>query len=99
MAGTVENLHLYRSVTPFNLRDEIKLCLSGQIVLLEKAYSKIVYKELRNRIVTPPTAKLKFNAHFVNDTLNWKKFIACHIVLPWIQRVANFSINYQTVAL
>ena len=28
--------------TPFNLRDEIKLRLSGQIVLLEKAYSKIV---------------------------------------------------------
>ena len=55
------------------MRDEIKLRLSGQIVLLEKAYSKIVYKELRNRIVTPPTAKLKFNAHFVNDTLNWKK--------------------------
>ena len=55
------------------LRDEIKLRLSGQIVLLEKAYSKIVYKELRNRIVTPPTAKLKFDAHFVNDTLNWKK--------------------------
>ena len=23
--------------------------------------------------VSPPTAKLKFNAHFVNDTLNWKK--------------------------
>ena len=49
--------------TPFNLRDEIKLRLSGQIVLLEKAYSKIVYKELRNVIVTPPTAKLKVNAH------------------------------------
>ena len=44
--------------------------------------------------VTPPTAKLKFNAHFVNDTLNWKKIIACHIVLPWIQRLANFNINY-----
>ena len=44
-----------------------------QIVLLEKGYSKIVYKELRNRIITPPTAKPKFNAHFVNDTLNWKK--------------------------
>ena len=55
------------------MRDEIKLRLSGQIVLLEKAYFKFVYKELRNRIVTPPTAKLKFNAHFVNDTLNWKK--------------------------
>ena len=23
--------------------------------------------------MTPPTAKLKFNAHFVNDTLNWNK--------------------------
>ena len=32
--------------TPFNLHDEIKLRLTGQIVLLEKAYSKIVYKEL-----------------------------------------------------
>ena len=58
---------------PFNLSDEIKLSVSGQIVLLEKAYSKIVQKELRNRIDTPPTAKPKFNAHFVNDTLNWKK--------------------------
>ena len=28
--------------SPFNLRDEIKLRLSGQIVLLEKAYLKIV---------------------------------------------------------
>ena len=55
------------------MRDEIKLRSSGQLVLLEKVYSKIVYKELRNRIVTPPSAKLKFNAHFVNDTLNWKK--------------------------
>ena len=65
-----------------------------KLFYLEKAYSKIVYKVLRNRIVTPPTAKLKFNAHFVNDALNWKKIIACHIVLPWIQRLANFSINY-----
>ena len=90
-----ESLKTYISTgdTPFKLRDEIKLRLSGEIVLLEKAYSKIVYKELRNRIVTPPTAKLKFNAHFVNDTFNWQKFIACHIVLPWIQRLANFSIN------
>ena len=55
--------------TPLNLRDEIKLRLSGQIVLLEKAYSKIVYKELRNRIVSPPTAKLS-DAQFVNDSLN-----------------------------
>ena len=70
---TVFQFCISTSDTPFNLHDEIKLRLSGQIVLLEKAYSKIVYKELRNRIVTPPTAKLKFDANFVNDTLNWKK--------------------------
>ena len=64
---------IYTGDTPFNLRDEIKLRLSGQIVLLEKAYPKIVCKELRKRIVTPPSAKVKFNAHFVSDTLNWKK--------------------------
>ena len=82
--------------SPINLRDEIKLSLSGQIVLLEKAYSKIVYKELRNRIVTPPSAKLKFNAYFVDDTLNWKKIYSLHIVLPWIQRPANFSVSLVT---
>ena len=43
--------------------------MDGGIVLLEKAFSKIVYKEFRNRIVTPPTAQLNFNAHFVSDTL------------------------------
>ena len=64
------------SDVPFNLHDEIKLRLGGQIVLLEQAYWKIVYKELRNRNVIPPSAKLKFNAHFVNDTLNWKKKIS-----------------------
>ena len=73
MAWIVENLHLYTGDTPFNLRDEINLRLSGQIALLEKAYSKIVYKELRSRIVTPPTTKLKFNAHFVNDTSELEK--------------------------
>ena len=80
--------------TPFILHDEFMLSLNRQIVLLEKAFSKIVYKEFRNRIVTPPTAQLNFNAHFVNDALEWKKFTACHIVLPWIQRRTNFSINY-----
>ena len=64
------------------------------ILIAESKLTVIVCKELRRRIVTLPTAKLKFNAHFVNDALNWKKIIACHIVLPWIQRLANFSINY-----
>ena len=58
--------------TPFNLRYEIMLSLNGQL-LLEKAYSKIVYEELRDRMVTPPTAQLNFNAYFVYDTLEFKK--------------------------
>ena len=77
--------------TPFNLRDEITLSLSGQVVLLEKVYSKIVYKELWNRIVTPPTAKLKFNAHFVNDTWNWKKIYS----LPYCVAVDTKTREFQ----
>ena len=30
-------------------------------------------KPVGSKLVTPPTAKLNFDAHFVNDTLNWKK--------------------------
>ena len=93
-----ELLKSYNSTgdTPFNLCDEIKFRLSGQIVLLEKASSKIVYKELRNRIVTPPTAKLKYNAPFVNDTLNWKKTYSLpyRVSLDCIQGNTNFGINY-----
>ena len=76
--------------TPFIWCDEFMLSLNGQIVLLEKAFSKIAYKELRNRIVTPPTAQLNFNAHFVNDTLEWKKiyslpyFVALNTKITWI---------------
>ena len=49
---------------PFNIHDEIK-----QTVLIKTAASKTVYKELQNRIITPPTAQLKFNANFVDDVL------------------------------
>ena len=43
----------------FNIHDEIKLNLNEQTILIKAAASKIVYKELRNRIITPPTAQLK----------------------------------------
>ena len=49
---------------PFNLHDEIKLSFNGKSVLLETVVSKTVYKELRNRIITPPTAQLNFNTPF-----------------------------------
>ena len=57
---------------PFNIHYEIKLNLNEQTVLIKTAASKIIYKELRNRIITPPTAQLKFNARFVDDVLEWK---------------------------
>ena len=43
------------------IEDEIKLNLNEQTILIKTAASKIVYKELRNRTITPPTAQLKFN--------------------------------------
>jgi len=51
--------------------DEIKLRLKGQNGLIKTVLSKAVSKELRNRIITPPTAQLNYNAHFVNDDLEW----------------------------
>ena len=58
---------------PFNIHDEIKLNLNKQTALIKTAASRTVYKELRNRIITPPTAQLKFNAKFVDDILEWKE--------------------------
>ena len=59
---------------PFNIHDEIKLSLNKQTVLIKTAVSKTVYKELRNKIITPPTAQSNFNARFVDDVLEWKEF-------------------------
>lgn len=50
---------------PFNIHDEIKLNLNEQTVLIKTVASKTVYRELRNRIITPPTAQLKCNTKFV----------------------------------
>jgi len=58
---------------PFNVHDEIKLNLNKQTVLIKTAASRTVYKKLRNRIITPPTAQLKFNAKFVDDILERKE--------------------------
>ena len=74
--------------------ENLRFKIDWTILIAESKLTVIVCKELRRRIVTLPTAKLKFNAHFVNDALNWEKIIACHILLPWIQRLANFSTNY-----
>ena len=46
-----------------------KLLICDEIIfLVEKAYLKIVYKELRDGMVTSLTAQLNFNAYFFYDT-------------------------------
>ena len=52
---------------PFNLHNEIKLNFNGKNALIETVVSKTLYRDLRNRVITPPTAQLNFNTHFVND--------------------------------
>ena len=49
---------------PFNLPNELKLNFNGKNVLIETVVSKTLYRELRNRVITPPTAQLNFNSHF-----------------------------------
>ena len=84
---------------PFNLQNQVQLNLNGQNVLLSKAVSKIIDKEIRNRNITPPTAQLKYNAQFVSDDLDGKKYTAYQIVLLWIQNRANFNINFSIYVL
>ena len=63
----------YITAEPFNLQDQIQLHLNGQNVPISKAASKILYKELRDRIITPPTVQFKYNDLFKNDVLDWKQ--------------------------
>ena len=60
----------YSVSEPFSLQNPVQLNLNGQNVLLSKAVSKIIYKEIRNRNITPPTAQLKYNAQFASDELD-----------------------------
>lgn len=61
------------SSKPFHLQDQIQLHLNGQNGHISKAVSKIIYKELHDRIIAPPTAQFKYNDLFENDVLDWKQ--------------------------
>ena len=76
---------------PFNIHDEIKLNLNEQTIPIKTAASKIVYKELRNRTITPPTAQLKFNTKFVDDVLEWKEIYS----LPFRATLDTKSREFQ----
>ena len=73
----------YITAEPFNLQEQIQLHLNGQNVPISKAVSKIIYKELRDRIITPPTAQFKYNDLFEADVLDWKQiYNSPHRVAP-----------------
>ena len=57
----------------FNLQDQIVLSLNGQKTPINKAVSKAIYKELRNRVISTPSAQKKYNSCFENDTLDWSE--------------------------
>ena len=42
----------------------MKLNFNGRNVLIETVVSKTLYRELRNRVITPPTAQLNFNTQW-----------------------------------
>ena len=54
----------------FNLQDQIVLNLNGQKTPINKAVSKTIYKEIRNRVISTPSTQKKYNSCFVNDTLD-----------------------------
>ena len=65
------NRSLYSVKKAFNLQEKIVLRLNGQNTSINKAVSKTIYKELRNRVITIPSAQEKYGSSFVSDTLDW----------------------------
>ena len=64
--------------------------------------SKIVYKDLRNRTITP-AAQLHFNTLFINDDLEWKEIYSLPLRISLKQNRENLILNYlspgQTVMI
>ena len=49
---------LYSVKKAFNLQEQIVLRLNGQNTSINKAVSKTIYKELRNRVITIPSGSV-----------------------------------------
>ena len=84
-------------IEPFILQNQVQLYFNGQNVLLSKAVSKIIYKEIRNRNITPPTAQLKYNAQFVSDELDWKEIYSLphRVALDTKSREFQYKLPYR----
>ena len=69
----------------FVIQDQCKLILNSEIVQIKSVVAKTITKELRSRVITPPTAQLRFNQQFPGDILDWKKIYS----LPF--RVTSYT--------
>ena len=78
----------------FNLQDQIALSLNGQNTPINKAVSKTIYKELRNRVISTLLLKRNTIAVLKMIPLIGAKYIEYHIVSPPIQSCVNFNSNY-----
>ena len=63
----------YVNKTHFVLHDQIQLVLNNQNVLIDKALSKSIYRELISGLVTLLTAQLRCYESFDNVCLEWKE--------------------------
>ena len=45
----------------FVTQDECKLILNSEVIQIKSVVPKAINKELRSRVITPPTAQLRFN--------------------------------------
>ena len=66
-------LNGYVNKGPFVLHDRIYLVLNNQDVLIDKAMSNSIYRELISVLVTPPTAQSRYNESFDTVCLEWKE--------------------------
>ena len=74
--------------------------LNGQNTSINKAVSKTVYKELRNRVITIPSAQEKYRNSFVNDTLDWPEIYSLphHITSDTKTREFQFKLLNKYLA-
>ena len=85
---------------PFILENYILLSLNGQNVSISKAVSKSIYKEQRDRIITPPTAQFKYNTQFADDELDWRKIYSLphRVALDTKSREFQYKLLYRCLA-
>ena len=59
--------------------------------LIDKAFSKSIYRELISGLVTPPTAQLRYNKSFDNICLEWKEIYSLPFKVALVTKSREFQ--------